>query len=109
MATLTVLTPNFNGVALGAVSASGGGDEFPNDGRSVLYIKNGGGSPINLTITPSGTIGGLSYQTIVAAISAGAERIFGPFPTQQFNNANGRVPLSYSGVTSVTVAVIQVP
>lgn len=109
MATLALTVPTYNGVQISGAAASGGGDLMPNDGRTVLHVQNGGGSPINVTITPSGTAAGLSYQTIVQAVAAGTIKVFGPFPTQIFNNASAQVPITYSGVTSVLVAAVQVP
>lgn len=109
MATLALTVPTFNGTQISGAAASGGGDLMPNDGRTVLHVQNNGGSPINVTITPSGTAAGLSYQAIVQAVAAGTIKVFGPFPTQQFNNANGQVPITYSGVTSVLVTAVQVP
>jgi len=43
----------------------------------------------------------------VIAVAAGAEKIIGPFDPRYFTDSNGFLNLSYSAVTSVTVAVIQ--
>ncbi len=107
MATLTSIKPTFAGVALGAVAAAGGGDKFLNDGNTLFYVKNGGGSSINVTVAAPGTPGGLTLTAPVVAVAAGADKILGPFNPKYFNDASGFVNLTYSGVTSVTVAVIQ--
>lgn len=107
MATLTSIKPTFAGVNLAPVAAAAGGDQFLNDGNVLIYVKNGGGSSINVTVTAPGTPGGLTITNPVVAVPAGGEKILGPFPPQYFNNASGFVNLTYSGVTSVTVAVIQ--
>lgn len=44
----------------------------------------------------------------VVAVGPGVERIIGPFPGNRFTSAaTGLVSVSYSGVTTVTVAVIR--
>lgn len=107
MATLTSITPTFAGINLAPVAAAAGGDKFLNDGNTLLYIKNGGGSSINATVAAPGTPGGLTLTPPVVAVPAGGEKILGPFDPKYFNDASGFVNLTYSGVTSVTVAVIQ--
>lgn len=109
MATLTVVVPTYAGLQISGVAASGGGDLLPNDGRTLLHVQNNGVSPINVTLTPSGPAAGLSYQAVIGVVASGTIKVFGPFPPQQFNNANGQIPIAYSGVTSVLVTAIQVP
>lgn len=107
MATLTSVKPIFSGVLLGAVAASAGGDQFLNDGNVLIYVKNGGGSSINVTVAAPGAPGGLTLTNPVVAVAAGAEKLLGPFDPKYFNSATGFVNLTYSGVTSVTISVIQ--
>jgi hypothetical protein len=109
MATLTAIAAARTGVTLSPVAAAGGGDQFLNTGREVLYVKNGSGGSITLTLAPAGTPNGLALATYTVTIAAGAERIIGPFDTSLFNNASGMVTITYSGVTTLTVAVIRVP
>lgn len=89
------------------VAAAGGGDTFPNDGRTWVHVKNGGGSPITVTFDDVGSstpIGAEQFDPDVAVtVAAGAERICGPFPTERFGGETGLVAITYSGVTSVTV------
>ena len=105
---LTGLNPTF-------ASASGGGDEIvDNDGNTFLYVKNGGGSSINVTITSVKTsldvVGygeALTLSDEVVAVPAGEERAIGPFPKVRFDDTDENVAIAYSDVTSVTVAAIQ--
>lgn len=106
MATLTATTAAVAGTTFTPASAAGGGDKFLNYGNERLYIKNGGGGSITLTITPGGTPGGLTITPVTVTVAAGAEKIVGPFNPQYFNDSSGYVNLTYSGVSSVTVAVI---
>lgn len=106
MATLALTTPSIAGVLVGNVAAAGGGDKFRNDGRTLLYVNNGGGGPINVTIDAQ-SIDGMPFEDPVVAVAAGAHKLIGPFPPRYFNDAGGFVNVSYSGVSSVTVAAIQ--
>lgn len=113
MAVLTVANAvrSSNGVDLAGVAAAGGGDTFVNTGAEVVVIRNGGGSPITLTVATPVTVDGLAVTDLTASIAAGATRAIGPFPPGWYNDtavSGGSVSLSYSGVTSVTVAVLKV-
>lgn len=111
MAILAVAQTSLAGVALGAVAAAGGGDSFQNDGATALYVKNGSGAPITVTAdAPNADNFGIidNAHDSPATIAAGAERLLGPFPPGRFNDANGRVQLTYSGVTSLTVAPFRI-
>jgi len=111
MATLTVVSAPkaAAGVASVAASAAGGGDVFPNDGRTIVEITNGGGGSITPTFAATGTLpSGAAITSVATAIAAGATRIFGPFPPEQFNNSSGQVAITYTGVTTVTVRCISV-
>jgi hypothetical protein len=107
MATLTVVDAkrSGNGQDLVGVAAAGGGDSFPNDGSTILVIKNGGGSPITLTCVTTITIDGLAVTDLTATIGAGETRAVGPFPTNYYSTT---VSLTYSGVTTVNVCALRV-
>ncbi len=96
------LTPTF-------VAAAGGGDTFVNDGRIMLYVKNGDASPITVTITTPTTLrGGIAVEDPPTTVPATSEEIIGPFDPTLFNATGGTgVAVAYSAVTSVTVAVIR--
>ena len=101
MALLTSVAPTFAGAAFTPVAASAGGDTFLNNGKSLFYVNNGGGSSIN--VTP----GGLSLAAVVVAVANATAKIIGPFDPSLFNNASGQVSITYSAVTTVTVAAVQ--
>lgn len=109
MAILATIRPTFSGVTLATAAAAAGGDQIVNpNGNVILYVKNAGGSSINVTIDAAATQGGLSLVDPVVAVAAGAERLIGPFDPRLFNDSSGYVSVAYSAVTSVTVAAIQV-
>jgi hypothetical protein len=96
------LTPAFS------AGDSANGHSFVNDGHQMLYVKNGGGSSINVTISTTGKLAGLSLAALVIAVPNGQERMIGPFDPTVFNQADGNVYADLSGATSVTVGVFQV-
>jgi hypothetical protein len=109
MSELTVQKVVLAGLEPSYGAAAAGGDEFVNSGRSFIHVKNGGGSSIDVTVdsqTPCSQ--GYDHNAVVAVPAAG-ERMIGPFPKDRFNDANGKAQITYSGVTSVTIAAIEVP
>lgn len=108
MATLVPTKVLRTGVLLGAVAAAGGGDKFANDGRQVAYFKNGSGAPITVTVVTQKTVDGLAVTDRAVVVAAGEERMIGPFDKETYNDTDGNVNFTYSGVTSLTVAVLTV-
>lgn len=106
MAVLTVQNVVRAGLEATYAAAAAGGDSFPNDGKDTFaHVKNGSGGSIDVTIETPGTVDGLAIADRVVAVPAGEERMIGPFPTATYSNSVG---LTYSGVTSLTVAAIRV-
>jgi hypothetical protein len=111
MATLTVQTAVIAGTAVTFAAAAGGGDQFANSGNERVIIKNGSGAPITVTFdSPTtcsfGTTANAAHDLAVS-VAAGAETMVGPLSTDKFNDANGNVQITYSGVTSLTIAVVR--
>ena len=106
MAVLAVNKPGLAGAALGSTSAGVAGDSFPNDGDVVLHVYNGSGSNVTVTIATPATPKSLGIAPVTRVVGASNIVIFGPFPPAVFNNSNGEVNVTYSAVTSVTVAAI---
>jgi hypothetical protein len=108
MATLAVLTPNLGDQDLSPVAVAAGGDQFLNDGRTILYFKNTNASDRTITIVTSGTVGGLAIADVTLVISQNEEKAIGPFEPRYFNDANGYVQLTYSADAGLTVRPIRV-
>ncbi len=103
MAQLTVQKISLSGTDPSFAAASAGGDTFANDGNTVLRVKNGGTAAISVTvdaITPCNF--GFDHDASVS-VPAGGAREIGPFPQNRFGVT---AAVSYSGVTSVTVAAV---
>jgi len=95
------LTPSF-------AAATAGGDTFLNDGRTFLYIKNGSGGDLDVTVDSLVNCNQGSDHNIVTTVPAGSEEMVGPFtPASRFNGDNNYASITYSGVTSLTIAAIK--
>jgi hypothetical protein len=108
MATLTVQASSIAGLAptYGAVSSS---DAFANDGRTVIYVKNAGGSSDTVAIDSLVPCNQGVDHNGGGVVANGTERVFGPFDTTRFNDTNAQVTITHSFITSVTCAVIRLP
>ncbi len=72
------------------VAAASGGDQFKNNGRIIFHAKNSDVAATNVTI-------GAVKDVTVSVPASG-----------RFNDTDGRVKVTYSSVTSLTVGVIEV-
>lgn len=104
MAVIVPIVPGFVGASEGFVAATGGGDTFPNDGHTMLHVKNGGGAPINVTIDSKVACNQGTDHDVVVAVPAAGDRVIGPFSQDRFGTD---VNITYSGVVTVTVAAIK--
>lgn len=113
MAVLTKQKVSLNpGLAPTFAAAAGGGDSFVNDqadgSRTFLVVKNGGGSPITVTVddpnskSPDGAT--QFNPDLAVTVANGGERWIGPLGSR-FIDGNGNTAIAYSAVTSVTVGV----
>ena len=114
MADIPVTTITDEGATISYTAADVGGDQVPNDGRSWFVVKNGGGAPITVTVTPQNTtkdnvpgFGKMTKATTNEVIAAGDDGIFGPFPQQAWDDTAAKVSITYSDVTSVTIAAFK--
>ena len=110
MATLTAQSIVQTGLEATYASAAGGGDEFANnDGKKkIIHIKNGDASDMTLTIVTQNSVGGLAVADQTVVVTGTEERFVGPFNTGYFNDGDGNVQLTYSAVTSVTIAILDI-
>ena len=114
MAELTVQQITESGGAATYVAATADGDVADNNGNLFLHIKNGGGSEITVTITAqttsveSGAYGELTKANASVAIAASGEAFIGGFAPAAFNDGDSEIAITYSAVTSVTIAALYV-
>jgi hypothetical protein len=111
MATLTTQTITRAGSVITPVTAAGGGDAMACGSGMMLEVVNGGGSPITVTLAVPAA---RTYEPNVAitspavSVTNGTTKWFGPIDAQTFMDpTTGLCTITYSGVTSVTVAAVQ--
>lgn len=104
MADLAIQRGSVTGAVVTMAAASGGGDTMPS-GASLL-VRNADASSKTVTIAVPGSKYGQARPDFSLAVPAGAIARFGPFPHDLADPADGKVHITYSAVTSVTVAAI---
>lgn len=108
---LTLQAISTSGTTLSFGAANADGYAIDNSsGRAALYVKNGGGSPVTVTLEIPGTIDGVAKADKTVSVAAGSEKLIGFFPrsiydqTEPDTSQANSVAVTFSGVTSVTVA-----
>jgi hypothetical protein len=110
MAALTPQNVTLAGLTPAFTPAAGGGDTFPNDGNCLVEFKNTDGSPVTVTIATPAKVDGMDVADLVVVVPATTgNKLLPPLQTHIFNDANGNVSMTYSGVTALTVAVFRLP
>lgn len=79
--------------------------QFPNDGKTFIHVKNGGGSDDTVTIVSQNTEDGLAVADRTIVVTAGEERVIGPLLKHVYNDGDGLVNFTHSFITSVTQGV----
>lgn len=109
MATFTVEQATIAGLAATFNAANAGGDEFVNDGQTFIYVKNGA-TDVNVTVNSQVTSDeecpGQAAADKVITVGSSSEKVIGPFNQAGYNDANGKVQLTYDDVSNVTIAVV---
>lgn len=108
MATLSKQVAGTSGLAVTLSAASGGGDLCPTGKGVFLLVKNGDGSSHTVTLATPDTVDGLAVADRVVTVAAGATEVI-PLPDDLYRDTDGFAHLTYSAVTSVTVACVSVP
>lgn len=90
------------------VACTGGGDSVLNSGFTCLHVVNGHSGAWVVTVNSIAKCSqGFDHDSIVS-VPAGEERMIGPFDRGRFNDANGKLAITYDGVTALTIAAIEV-
>ncbi|MDG4790373.1 hypothetical protein O7626_31390 [Micromonospora sp. WMMD1102] len=80
-------------------------------GQVALYVVNGSGGSINVTVLATAGQDGLDLEDLIVAVPAGDTRLIGPLPRRTFGQASdsadaGRAYVNYSAQTDVDRAVV---
>jgi hypothetical protein len=117
MANLAIIDLTQAGALHTTATAAGGGDTITpvaGDFRQfALFVNNGGGSPITVTIddpTALSPAAATAWNPDQAVVVANATARWILIDTKRvLNTATGLISITYSGVTTVTVAVYRLP
>lgn len=107
---MSVLTPqkvNTAGLSLVAVAAGSGGDQIPAGPGRILEVINGSGASINVILNSIKSCDQGFDHDVTVAVPAGTTRFLGPF-SDRYVDSTGMVNITYSAVTTVTVASLEV-
>jgi len=107
MADIPVTGFTGDGTSITYTSVNSGGDTVSNNGRVLLLFQNGSGSDYDITFTTTTTVDGEDVADKTVTVPANGDYVAGPFERQFYNNSNGKIDISYSGTTSLTVAAVQ--
>ncbi len=111
MALLTAQNVATTGLEATYAAAAGGGDTVVPDERTFLHYKNASGGDITITLvceTACSYGTGSPTHDRVIVCTAGEERFIPTGPANRFADATtGLVSITYSGVTTLTVAAIR--
>lgn len=76
-----------------------------------VFVTNGSGGSINVTVQATATVEGLDVGDLVVPVAAGQTALIGPLPKTAFGQVagadKGRAYVDYSSQTSVTRAVVR--
>lgn len=114
MAELTLQQITEAGGSVTYSAAAEAGDTADNGGSTFLNIKNGGGSEVTITIAAQTTsvdssiYGDLTKANATVTIAGSEEAFIGPFKPSAFNDSDGEIVITYSAVTSVTIAALYI-
>ena len=110
MATLVVkktLLTGLNPLDPAFVACTAGGDVAPNDGNTILHVKNLTDQESTVAVDSLIACNQGSDHNVSVVVPVSSERMIGPFPRSRFNGATGTIAITYSGgVTNLTIAAI---
>lgn len=105
MALLAPQQIQITGLEMATQAAAGGGDTLEPGDDIFLEVHNGDASDKTVTVVVPGTEYGQNRPDIAVVVTAGERRKIGPFPRDLADPTTGLVNITYSAVTSVTVAL----
>lgn len=106
MALLATTAATLAGANPAFAAAAAGGDTMQYQPNSFLHVRNASGGSITVTVVvPGNTEFGVAQPDPTVAVPAGADRII-RLSQGLVDPATGLISVTYSAVTSVTVAVV---
>src|SRR5689334_14270500 len=96
------------GLTPALAAAAAGGDSFLNEGKTYFRVANGHAT-VARTVTIASQLSagaipqGAASANVAVVVPALGEKLIGPFDPAAFNDANGRVVVTYSTEADLTV------
>ncbi len=85
------------------------GFRFLNDGHTILWFEEKvAGGDVTITFTSTKTVDGAATVARSVTLPSGGKRILGPFPPDQYNDADGYLNMTISSNEANGVVVISV-
>lgn len=109
MALLAIQKVTLAGLAPTYAAAAAGGDTVPNDGRTMLHVKSTHTAAQTVTVDSKKKCNQNVDHDPIVSVPGPGERIIGPFSKDEFDDVNQQLTITYSGVTLLTIAAIQLP
>ena len=107
MALLSPQQVQITGTAATYAAAAVAGDSVRPDDRTFLHVKNASAGAVTVTVVVPGEQFGQPLADVPVSVPAGGERLIGPL-VRSLAGSSDVVDITYSAVTSVTVAAIRV-
>lgn len=109
MATLSYKQATIAGTNPAMAAATVSGDKIAPNSRGALLVLNGSGGAITVTIAwPGNSKYGPANPDPTVSVPAAGYRLIGPFGDDLADPIDGLVAITYSAVTSVTVAGVSI-
>ena len=102
------------GLAVTLTALAATSNTFTNSGKEFIYIENGGGGDVTLTVVTQVTsvdnelYGELTKGNSVVLVGAGTIAMVGPFPVTPYNGTDAAVTFTVTSTTSVNVAILYI-
>ena len=102
------------GLAVTLTALAATSNTFTNSGKEFIYIENGGGGDVTLTVVTEVTsvenelYGELTKGNSVQTVAGGTIAMVGPFPVTPYNGTDSAVTFTVTSTTSVNVAILYI-
>jgi len=100
----TTLKITRDGIVLAPAAVTPAGDNFRNTGREFLVVKNDSGSDVAVSLKIQQEVDGVLPAPRSVTVSDGDIVFIGPFPTDEYNNDDGCLEVTYDSSTDVFIA-----
>lgn len=109
MATLSPQIVVLAGITPALTAAAELGDEWVNSGREFIHVKNSGAETTVIVNSQAACNQGSDHDETITIPATTGWKMIGPFPKDRFNDAAGKVQLTYGDHTNLTIGIVRLP